>query len=129
MGKSVLPEDFLISAEMRAWAELKTPTVNIDAEHETFCDYWRGCGKKMADWFAVWRNWMRRAPKMGGAVYSPDEVRVRALMKEYTAQGFRRAYVHETSAMYTAAFGAAQLRELPRRDMAPVLQLVAGKRV
>lgn len=114
---------------MRAWAEEKTPTVNIDKEHETFCDYWRAHGKKMADWPATWRNWMRRAPQMGGAVYSADEVRIRALMKDYTARGFRRAYVHETSAMYSAAFEAQKLRELPRRDMGAVLQLVAGKRL
>lgn len=128
MGKSVLPEEFEISSEMRGWAELKAPQVNIDVEHETFCDYWRGHGKKMAYWPAVWRNWMRRAPKMGGATYSADEVRIRVLMKDYTAKGFRRAYVHETSTMYSAAFEASSLAQLPQRDMRGVLQLVAGKR-
>lgn len=35
---------------MRTWAKSKTPQVDIDAEHETFCDYWRAHGKAMADW-------------------------------------------------------------------------------
>jgi hypothetical protein len=33
------------------------------ADHEAFCDYWRGIpgakGRKL-DWVATWRNWMRR---------------------------------------------------------------------
>jgi hypothetical protein len=128
MAKSVLPEDFLISAEMRIWAEVKSPTVNIDTEHENFCDYWRAHGTKMADWTATWRNWMRRAPKMGGAVYSPEEVEIRALMREYTAKGFRRAYVHETALKYRQAFEEGEREKLPRRDMSGVLQLVASKR-
>lgn len=129
MGKTLIPEVFPISESMRAWAELKTPTVNIELEHESFCDYWRAHGTKMADWTATWRNWMRRAPKMGGAVYSPEEVEIRALMREYTAKGFRRAYVHETAFKYRQAFEAAEREKLPKRDMAGVLQLVAAKKV
>jgi hypothetical protein len=128
VAKTQIPEGFSISADMRAWAESKTPTVNIDTEHESFCDYWRAHGTKMADWTATWRNWMRRAPKMGGAVYSPEEVEVRALMREYTAKGFRRAYVHETAFKYRQAFEAVEREKLPKRDMSSVLQLVASKR-
>lgn len=61
--KTLLPEKFAISDEMRSWARFKAPQVNIDAEHENFCDYWRAHGKKMADWVACWRVWMRRAPE------------------------------------------------------------------
>ena len=61
--KTLLPDGFSISQEMRAWARFKIPQVNIDAEHENFCDYWKAHGKKMADWVATWRVWMRRVPE------------------------------------------------------------------
>lgn len=63
MGKTLIPEDFSITAEMRKWASEKVPSVDIDAQTEEFCDYWRAHGKKMADWTATWRNWMRRSPQ------------------------------------------------------------------
>lgn len=63
LSKTLLPDEFGISDSMRAWARFKVPQVNIDAEHENFCDYWRAHGKKMADWVACWRVWMRRVPE------------------------------------------------------------------
>lgn len=63
MAKTLLPDAFAITPEMRGWAREKVPTVDIDSQHEVFCDYWRAHGKKMADWQATWRNWMRRAPE------------------------------------------------------------------
>lgn len=68
MGKTLIPENFSISQEMRAWARLKIPSVDIDAQHEEFCDYWRAHGKKMLDWVATWRNWMRRSPEFARPV-------------------------------------------------------------
>ena len=74
--KTVLPQDFGINPEMRAWAEKKVPQVDIEAQTEVFCDYWRGHGKMMADWIATWRNWMRRAPQYTRAMpqerWKPD---------------------------------------------------------
>lgn len=78
MGKTVLPTGFGISQEMRVWAEVSVPKVDIDREHENFCDYWRGRGKMMADWIATWRVWMRRAPQFRGALRS-DSPRLRTL--------------------------------------------------
>lgn len=47
---------------MAAWAREKAPSCGT-ADHESFCDYWRGVpgtkGRKL-DWVATWRNWMRR---------------------------------------------------------------------
>ena len=34
-------------------------------------DYWRGHGRRMANWESVWRNWMRRAVDMKGARFAP----------------------------------------------------------
>ena len=57
-----LPEGFAVTEEMAAWAREKAPTCGT-ADHEAFCDYWRGIpgakGRKL-DWVATWRNWMRR---------------------------------------------------------------------
>lgn len=75
MGKTVLPDGFGISEQMREWAKLKAPLVDIDLEHENFCDYWRGRGKMMADWIATWRVWMRRAPQFKGATRDPVHLR------------------------------------------------------
>jgi hypothetical protein len=63
MSKTLLPEDFQITPDMRKWAREKIPCMDIDGEHENFCDYWKAHGKKMADWVATWRVWMRRAPE------------------------------------------------------------------
>jgi hypothetical protein len=129
MSKTVIPSDFSISESVRAWAEKNVPQVNIDKEIETFRDYWLGNGKKMSDWNAVLRNWIRRTPKMGGALYSAEELEMRALMKEFTAQGFRRAYVHETPRAYRTAFEGARTHHLPQRDMKCIGDLSTAKRM
>ena len=62
-GKSALPRDFAISEEVRVWARAHCPNIDLAGEFEKFCDYWWGCGRKMADWDATLRNWLRRAPQ------------------------------------------------------------------
>jgi hypothetical protein len=42
----------------------------IKREEDCFRDYWLGTGKKMADWHAVWRNWVRR--DLNGARLKPE---------------------------------------------------------
>lgn len=57
-----IPEPFLLTAEMRAWAKKECPNINITKGTQEFVDYWRGrVGKegKKADWEATWRNRMR----------------------------------------------------------------------
>jgi hypothetical protein len=66
VGKTQIPDEFSITEKMRRWASTKIPHFNIDSEHENFCDYWKAHGKKMADWEATWRVWMRRAPEFAG---------------------------------------------------------------
>lgn len=129
MSKTSIPADFSISETVRAWAEKSMPQVNIDKELATFVDYWLGNGKKMCNWDAVFRNWIRRAPKMGGALYSPEEMELRSLMKEFTAQGFRRAYVHETARTYRAAFEGARTHHLPQRELKCIGDLSTAKRM
>lgn len=59
-GKTKIPDDFQVTAEMIAWARQHTPLVGR-AETDTFKDHFRGSGVTKADWVATWRNWMRRA--------------------------------------------------------------------
>lgn len=129
MSKTVLPSDFAISESVRAWAEKSAPQVNIDRELETFRDYWWGNGKKMSDWDAVLRNWIRRAPQMGGALYSPQEMELRALTKEFTACNFRRPYAHETPTTYRRAFEERRQHTLPQRDLQCIADLSTAKRM
>lgn len=74
MPKTLLPEDFPITDNMRQWANEKVPTLDIDYYHEDFCNHWRGNGKKMASWIATWYTWMRRTDR-GSApgLYGPDD--------------------------------------------------------
>lgn len=59
--KRPLPEPFVTTPAMLAWADGSAPAVNLDRETEKFIDYWTGQGGAKADWHATWRNWMRRA--------------------------------------------------------------------
>lgn len=63
MGKTLLSKDFVISESVKAWARDKCPNVDLDVELEKFRDYWLACGRKMMDWDATLRNWLRRAPQ------------------------------------------------------------------
>lgn len=47
-----------MSGELRAWAAERAPAVDLDIEHERFCNYWWGSGKTKRDWPATWRTWM-----------------------------------------------------------------------
>lgn len=129
MNNSTLPVDFSISENLRAWAEQKMPQVNIDKEVETFRDHWIGNGQKRANWDAVFRNWIRRAPRMGGALYNADEMELRALMREYIPQGFRPPFQYEPPRAYREAFGAYRTHTLPQRDLKCIDALTTAKRM
>lgn len=132
MRGTQLPEDFSIDAGMRGWAEREVPRVNIDKEHDKFCDYFWASGKTMVSWTAAWRGWMRRCVDFKGAcLYTQDEVQLKSMMTEYTAQGFRRAFRHENSNMYRFEFErwrAAKEGAKPR-DMSGLESLMAKMKV
>jgi hypothetical protein len=57
-----LPEDFTLTPERRAMAEVEK--TDPDREFAAFVDYWRGASGAKArkhDWDGTWRNWCRRA--------------------------------------------------------------------
>jgi hypothetical protein len=73
-GKTRLPEHFPVTAEMRAYTDLRCPTLDIDYYHEEFVDHWMGNGKMMVSWDATWRNWMRRTDRGAGpGMYGPED--------------------------------------------------------
>lgn len=58
-----VPDPFVVTDEMAAWAEEHCPLVDWGAESQVFLDYWRakpGAAGVKLDWPATWRNWMRR---------------------------------------------------------------------
>ncbi len=56
------PIDFMVTEQMKVWADSKAPGVDIDTETDAFmdCDNFPRAHK---DWTATWRNWMRGEQK------------------------------------------------------------------
>ncbi len=129
MRRSLRQSGWLLTPELRAWAEKEVPIVNLDREVQTFTDYWLGTGKPMANWNAVFRNWIRRAPKMGGSLYNADEMELRALAREFVPQGFRPPFLYEPPRAYRAAFEAKRTHTLPQRDLKCIDALATAKRM
>lgn len=63
-----LPDDFKVTEDMRNWAKLSVPGVNISLETQKFRDHWianaEGRYGKKCDWKAAWRSWMRKAANL-----------------------------------------------------------------
>lgn len=60
---SRIPRNFTITDEMRAWAAVEAPLVDLDKKLPEFIDYWAGvAGEKgvKLDWVSTWRNGMRK---------------------------------------------------------------------
>jgi hypothetical protein len=67
---SRLSTDFEIPVDWKQWARTERSDLDVEMESESFKDYWSSKGGKEAcktDWYATWRNWVRRAnaPKAG----------------------------------------------------------------
>ncbi|AGW41723.1 hypothetical protein O159_22830 [Leifsonia xyli subsp. cynodontis DSM 46306] len=57
-----IPEPFVVTGQMRAWAASEVPAVDVDAATRKFVDHWRaksGRDGTKRDWTAAWRNWLR----------------------------------------------------------------------
>jgi len=60
-GKTEVPNPFPITDNLRGWARSAVPRLDLEYHTAEFVDYWLAHGKRMADWDATWRNWMRKA--------------------------------------------------------------------
>jgi len=58
---SALPPDFTPTDEQRQWAATVIRASQIDGETQKFIDHFTANGKRMKDWNAAWRNWIRRS--------------------------------------------------------------------
>ncbi len=65
---SRIPDGFVVTEAMRAWAGTECPAANVDFETAKFRDHWlaaSGANALKRDWVAAWRNWMRKATPSG----------------------------------------------------------------
>jgi len=94
-----VPIPFEITAELKEWAAIKAPDVDLDEATEEFVDYWRGVGGQRGtklDWVATWRNRMR--DKQGRVRRPSNVVAIRSKQAEQTdmfAAAFERAAARE----------------------------------
>jgi uncharacterized protein YdaU (DUF1376 family) len=65
-----IPLPFLVTDDLRAWAQIEAPHVDLRKATAEFEDYWRGVpgakGRKV-DWAATWKNRMREQQARAGA--------------------------------------------------------------
>ncbi len=64
-----IPDPFVLTAEMKAWAAAEVPGLDVVVHTREFVDYWLAKSGKDAtkvDWVATWRNWMRKAHRWQG---------------------------------------------------------------
>ncbi|WP_120338104.1 hypothetical protein [Cryobacterium soli] len=99
---TLLPEPFMVTREMRDWAAVKVPGIDVNEATEAFVDYWRGragAGARKADWPATWRNSLRaaygRAAGMGRPVKKPKAEQV----LDVVALGRRMQEEHDRKAI------------------------------
>ena len=66
-SKTMLPDDWQLPADYRAWAEQHRPDLadRLDAIASNFADYHASRATRSASWIAEWRRWVHRerAPK------------------------------------------------------------------
>ena len=60
-GKTECPVPFPVSESLKEWARVHVPRLDLSYHTAEFEDYWTAHGKRMANWDATWRNWMRKA--------------------------------------------------------------------
>jgi uncharacterized protein YdaU (DUF1376 family) len=52
--------DWQLPDEWAIWAKQERPDLNVNQVADGFKDYWISEAKAKADWFATWRNWIRK---------------------------------------------------------------------
>lgn len=55
-----LSSDWELPDEWAIWAKQARPDLNVNQVADGFKDYWISEAKAKADWFATWRNWIRK---------------------------------------------------------------------
>ena len=93
-----LPNDFIATEELLAWAKVKRPTIDPSLETEKFINYWTAKSGKDAtklDWNATWRNWILNAKESSNGSYYQQ--REQTVINERNAINQLREAVKEIS--------------------------------
>lgn len=121
-GRTKLKESgWELSQELIEWTENEVPQLDWRREVKNFTDYWLSNGDTKADWNATWRVWARRAPNMGGALKSQQQMRLAALSRDYQGRGFRAPRPNEDAATYETLYQRWRDTELPQRDVVSLI--------
>lgn len=59
--KTTAPDIFLVTDQMRAYAALMAPSVELVTETEMFLGYHRSNGSRFSNWYAAWQKWVVKA--------------------------------------------------------------------
>ena len=68
-----LEEDWVLPEAWKGWAKSERPDLHIDTVANCFKDHWisvSGVRGLKRQWFATWRNWIRREPIVGERKFS-----------------------------------------------------------
>jgi hypothetical protein len=66
-----IPDDFGMTAAMRAWARERVPAINLARETEKFMNHAKANDRRLVDWPAAWRNWMLKAQEFAEEAHPP----------------------------------------------------------
>jgi len=72
---SRVPKNFVITDDLREWAKVEAPLVNLDKKLGDWIDYWAavpGAKGIKSDWVATWRNGMRKQQQFAESDRKPD---------------------------------------------------------
>ena len=89
---SQLSKDWVLPDEWAIWAKEQRPDLNINQVADGFKDYWISEAKRKADWFATWRNWIRkqRVDKQSAVYEAPWQKANRLRVAELTPRIARK---------------------------------------
>lgn len=59
--KGRLPRNYALSDGLRAWTTETSPTLDIDLEFGSFCEYYWSRGTQMEEWDSAWKRWVYKA--------------------------------------------------------------------
>lgn len=87
-----LPIDWQLPDEWAIWAKEQRPDLNVNQVADGFKDYWISEAKAKADWFATWRNWIRkqRVDKQSAGYEAPWQKANRLRVAELTPRIARK---------------------------------------
>lgn len=86
-----IPEPFIVTGDMRAWAATRVPGVNVDSSTEKFANYWRAKTRDATklNWRATWDNWLISDFEKGSGHGTPAKPSKADRARQVIAQGQR----------------------------------------